>query len=410
MATMDAPVGERERLDYLDILRGLAVLAIFVVNIKAMLAPFPYYMNATLWPGEHDMTVAAIQAFLVEDKWRTIFTALFGAGLALIAERAAARGAGSLGLLARRLFFLALFGLFHLLCIWSGDILFPYAVTGFLAMWFRRAGAKTLMRWSIACLAVAVVWNTVFAIGPAAIPEVRAEFEPMLWGSDPDFLQEEMDSMLGGVGAQFESRLTAAREFILFYMFAGGFWLTTLGIMLAGMWGYRTGFLTGAASSQTYIRAAAAGLGAAVLLDTVRWTLISFYNWDFVVFSYAQVLNQLDGFAGAIGFAGLVGWLVRSGWAPKAVAATGRMAFTNYIACSLIGTTLANGHGFGLFGSLTNLQLMLIVFAVWAAILIWSPLWLARFRFGPLEWLWRSLTYGKLQPFRRQPAAPAPAL
>lgn len=402
MTTMDAPVGERERLDYLDILRGLAVLAIFVVNIKAMFAPFPYYMNATLWPGEFDMTVAAIQAFLVEDKWRTIFTALFGAGLALIAERSAARGAGSLALLSRRLFFLALFGLFHLLCIWGGDILFPYAVSGFLAMWFRRAGAKTLIRWSIGCLAVAVLWNAAFAIGPAVIPEVRAEVEPMLWGSDPAFLQSETESMLGSIGAQFEARLKSASEFILLYMFAGGFWLTTLGIMLAGMWGYRTGFLTGAAPSGTYKRTAVIGLGTAFAFDVIRWTVINVSGWDFAAFSYVQILNQLDGFAGAIGYAGLVGWLVRSGWRPKAVAATGRMAFTNYIACSLIGTTLANGHGFGLFGSLTNLQLMLIVFAVWTAILIWSPLWLARFRFGPLEWLWRSLTYGKIQTFRQE--------
>ncbi len=407
---MDAPVGERERLDYLDILRGLAVLAIFVVNIKAMFAPFSYYSNAALWPGEFDMSVAALQAFIIEDKWRTIFTALFGAGLALIAERSAARNAGSLSLLSRRLFFLAIFGLIHLLCIWSGDILFAYAVSGFLAMWFRRAAAKTLIRWSIGCLAVAVIWNTAFSIGPAVIPEVRAEIEPVLWGTDPEFLQESVDKMLGGVGDQLGYRFTSAREYILFYMLAGGFWLTTLGIMLGGMWGYRTGFLTGAASSRTYRRAAVIGLGSAFAMDAIRWTVISAADWDFAAFSYVQILNQLDGFAGAIGYAGLVGWLVRSGWTSKAVAATGRMAFTNYIACSLIGTTLANGHGFGLFGSLTNLQLMLIVFAVWAAILIWSPLWLTRFRFGPLEWLWRSLTYGKLQPFRRRPAAASPAL
>lgn len=407
---MDAPVGERERLDYLDILRGLAVLAIFVVNIKAMLAPFPYYMNATLWPGEFDMTVAAVQAFLVEDKWRTIFTALFGAGLALIAERSAARGAGSLGLLSRRLFFLLVFGLFHLVCIWGGDILFAYAASGFLAMWFRRASAKTLMRWSIGCLAIAMVWNTAFSIAPAAIPEVRAEIEPILWGSDPVALQTEFEKMLGGVGDQLNARLSSAKEYILMYFLAGGFWLTTLGVMLAGMWGYRTGFLIGRASSRTYVLAAIGGLGTAAVLDAIRWTVINQYDWDFAAFSYAQILNQLDGFAGAIGYAGLVGWLVRSGWTPKAVTATGRMAFTNYIACSLIGTTIANGHGFGLFGSLTNLQLMLIVFAVWAAILIWSPLWLARFRFGPLEWLWRSLTYGKLQTFRKQAAVASAAL
>lgn len=401
MTTATAPVREAERLDYLDILRGLAVLAIFVVNIKAMLAPFSYYMNATLWAGEFDMTVAAVQAFLVEDKWRTVFTALFGAGLALIAERAAGRGAGSLGLLSRRLFFLAVFGLIHLLGIWSGDILFAYALAGFLAMWFRKAGAKALLRWSLGFLFVALLWNAAFNIGPAAVPEVRSEVEPMLWGSDPDYLALETESMLGGVGDQFAARLTAASDYIMFYFLAGGHWLETLAVMLAGMWAYRTGFLTGKASARTYAIAAVAGFAAAIALDTTRWTLLNHHDWDFAAYSYLQTLNQLDGYAGAVGYSALAGFLVRAGWRPKAVAAAGRMAFTNYIACSLIGTTLANGHAFGLFGSLTNLQLMGIVIATWAAILIWSPLWLARFRFGPLEWLWRSLTYGRVQPFLR---------
>ncbi|MBT8471202.1 MAG: hypothetical protein KJN99_01275, partial [Marinicaulis sp.] len=142
MGATTTPIGEADRLDYLDILRGLAVLAIFAVNIKAMLAPFPYYSNATLWTGEYDRLVTALQVFFIEDKWRTIFTALFGAGLALIAERTAMRDSGSLGLLSRRLFFLFIFGLIHLLAIWMGDILFAYALCGFLAMWFRNAAAK----------------------------------------------------------------------------------------------------------------------------------------------------------------------------------------------------------------------------------------------------------------------------
>ena len=405
MTAETAPVGERDRLDYLDILRGVAVLAIFAVNIKAMLAAFPYYSNASLWPGEFDMAVAALQAYVIEDKWRTVFTALFGAGLALIAERAAAKGVGSLGLLSRRLFFLALFGLFHLLAIWVGDILFTYAVAGFLAFWFRNAGARTLLLTGAASLFVAVLWNTAFAAAPAMIPEVRAEIEPFLWGTDPAYLEEDAQTMLGGVGGHLEQRFTSAQEYIFIYFFAGGYWLETFALMLAGMWAFRIGFFTGAASRRTYAIAAVAGLGCAVVLDTIRWTLMNVHGWDFAAYCYLQIFNQLDGYAGAVGYAGLIGFLVRLGWAPHAVAATGRMAFTNYIACSLIGTTLAYGHGFGLYGALTNLQLLMITVAVWAAILVWSPLWLARFRFGPLEWLWRSLTYGEVQPFRRRAAA-----
>ena len=409
MAVESAPVGERDRLDYLDILRGVAVLAIFAVNIKAMLAAFPFYSNASLWPGEFDMAVAALQAYVIEDKWRTIFTALFGAGLALIAERAAAKGAGSLGLLSRRLFFLMLFGLFHLLAMWVGDILFTYAVAGFLALWFRNAGAKTLFRVGAASLVVAVLWNTAFAAAPAMVPEVRAEIEPFLWGTDPAYLEDDAQTMLGGVGGHLASRFTSAQEYIFLYFLAGGHWLETFALMLAGMWAYRIGFFTGAASRRTYAIAAVAGLGCAFAFDTIRWTLLNYSDWDFAAYSYLQIFNQLDGYAGAVGYAGLVGLLIHRGWTPHAVAATGRMAFTNYIACTLIGTTLAYGHGFGLYGALTNLQLLMITFATWAAILVWSPLWLARFRFGPLEWLWRSLTYGKAQAFRRRAPATSQA-
>ncbi len=407
MSNIDAPVSERERLDYLDILRGFAVLAIFVVNIKAMFQPFPFYGNATLWAGEYDKTVAAFQAFLVEDKWRTIFTALFGAGLALIAEKASARGVGSLGLITRRLFFLLIFGVIHLILMWMGDILTIYALTGFLAMWFRNAAAKTLRVWFIICLIIAFVWNGAFAIMPAEIPEVRAEVEPMLWGTDPGYIEEATQTALSGVGAQIASRIDQAGEFMLMYFLFGGFWLQTLAIMLAGMWAYRTGYLAGKASLSTYVKAGVIGAVIAIAIDTTRWLTLEGQGWTFDAFSWTQPLNMLDGYAGAVAWSGVIGALVKLGWSARAFGAAGRMAFSNYIACTLVGTTLAGGHGAGLFGSVTNLQLMGIVLATWIAILIWSPLWLARYRFGPLEWLWRSLTYGRLQPLRRRETAAA---
>lgn len=398
------PIGDAGRLAYLDVLRGLAVLAIFMVNIKAMMAPFAYYANASLWSGPFDMHIAAIQAFLVEDKWRTIFTALFGAGLALIGERMDARGQSPYGFLVRRLAFLALFGLAHLLLIWNGDILFTYAVGGFLALWFLRKSTRAVFWWMIGCLFVAFIWTSLFSAGPALSSEVRAEIEPFLWGTDPAEIERTLAVMRGGVSGQLGERAYEAQQYIFFYFLIGGHWLETLGIMLAGMWAYRTGFLKGQLSAAVYLTTAFIGLGLAWTIDAFRWTTINQYEWDFAAASFLEPANQLDGYFGAIGYSGLVGFLCLRGWAPKALSATGRMAFTNYIACSLIGTTLAYGHAGGLFGHLTNLQLMGVVAATWIAILVWSPLWLDRFRFGPLEWLWRSLTYWRIQPMDR-PAA-----
>lgn len=405
MTVVNTPTNESDRLDFLDVLRGFAVLAIFVVNIKAMAMPFAYYANASLWTGDYDMTIAALQAFLVEDKWRTIFTALFGAGLTLFAERAAARGVSDTSLMVRRLFFLALFGLFHLLLIWFGDILFAYAMAGFLAMWFRNAKARSLLWLSIGFLVVGFLWTSLFNISPAMISEVRAEVEPIFWGSDADILQQENAAFLGGVADHIAWRLNGSGEYILIYFLAGGHLLETLGIMLAGMWAYRIGFFSLRFGPSVYLFTAVAGFAIAFGFDVMRWGLLTDNNWDFAAYSWGQPLNHLDGYFGAIGYAALVGLFVRLGVAPRAFAAAGRMAFTNYIACSLIGTTLFYGHGLGLFGALTNLQLMGVVFATWISILIWSPLWLAKFRFGPLEWLWRSLTYGRLQPLQKAPVS-----
>ena len=395
------PIAAENRIDFLDILRGVAVLAIFSVNIKAMFLPFPFYSNATLWPGEYDMIVAALQAFLIDDKWRTIFTMLFGAGIALIATRAHAKGETSLGLLIRRLFFLGVFGLIHLFLIWTGDILFTYASVGLIALWFRHA-SKTVLFWTTVFSAVVgLVWTTAFNAGPAIIPEIRAEIEPFLWGSDPQWLQDTIEEMRSGVGAHLSNRWVAGQDYLFFYYLLGGHWLETLAIMLGGMWAYKCGFFSGTLASSTYRDVALIGIGGAFTIDLTRWALLNYFDWSFVAYSFMQPLNQIDGYFAAAGYSGLIGLWVKAGWRPRALAATGRMAFTNYIACSLIGTTLAYGHGGGLFGLLTNLQLMGIVAATWIAILIWSPLWLARYRFGPLEWFWRSLTYGRVQPFRR---------
>lgn len=402
MSVSNAPTAEAERLNFLDVLRGAAVLAILVVNIKAMAQPFAYYANASLWTGEYDVTVAALQAFLVEDKWRTIFTALFGAGLALAADRAAARGSSGRGLMIRRLSLLALFGAMHLLLIWMGDILFTYALAGFIAMWFRHASARTLLRIGAVALVVGLLWTAAFNAVPAFIPDVRAEIEPMLWGTDAAALAEEREILLGGVGDHMAMRFESFGSYIFLYFLLGGYWLETVGIMLFGMWAYRIGFFSFRLGAGVYVAAALAGAAGAVATDAARWTILTQSGWDFAAYCLTIPLNQIDGLFGAVGYAALVGLIVRAGVAPRALAAAGRMAFTNYIACSLIGTTLFYGHGFALLGRLTNLQLMGVVLAVWALILIWSPLWLARFRFGPLEWLWRSLTYGRAQPFLRR--------
>lgn len=401
MSTADAPVREGERLDYMDILRGFAVLAIFAVNIKAMAMPFGYYMNPTIWPGEHDALIANLQAYIIDNKWRTNFTALFGAGLVLISMKADAAGAKSLGRILLRNSWLLVFGLIHLILIWHGDILTIYALSAYIALWFRNLSARVLGWCMAGMLTLGVVWASLAGMAPAFIPEMAAEMSGMFWGTDPEAVNAEIAAYSGGIGSHIETRLSGAVEFIGFYFFLGGFAPLTIGIMLAGMWLFKLGFYKGEWSAGNYLLLAVIGLALAWGLEALRQDYMEQEGWTFEAASMYMPVWNISGLAGAFGYAALVGWFYRIGVSFPPVAAAGRMAFTNYIACSLIGTTIFYGHAGGLFGQATLAQLMMIVAATWLAILIWSPIWLKYFHFGPLEWVWRSLTYWQVQPFRK---------
>ncbi|MEM9421097.1 MAG: DUF418 domain-containing protein [Pseudomonadota bacterium] len=400
----DMPVAPGDRILFLDVLRGFAVMAIFFVNIKAMLAPFAFYMNANLWDTSLDQMIAMGQRLIVEDKWRTIFTALYGAGLALIAAKADAAGGQAKQRLIARTLWLAAFGAFHLLLIWTGDILFVYGVVGLLALLLRNLQTKTLFWVAAGCLLLGWIWMSVFSVGSLYVPEVRTKMEAIMWGSDAKMMAEELAGLGGTWTEQLANRLESAVGYVVFGLLFGGMTPVSLGLMLMGMFLYRIGLLQGAWRPSVTLPMALICLGGAWALDIFQLKVIMAANWDFAAFSKMMPLGILDGWIGALGYVALISFVVSMGARLSPVSAVGRMAFTNYIICSLIGTTLAGGHGFGfgLFGEVGLATMMGVVGATMVGMLIWSPLWLSVFRFGPLEWLWRSLTYGRLQPIVRR--------
>lgn len=408
----DVPVQPGDRVVAMDVLRGFAVLAIFAVNIKGMVQPFGFYMNPTIWPGAFDQTLGVVQMFLIDDKWRTIFAGLFGAGLVLIAEKAqAAGGAGAPGMPGRlfghlfgRLFWLLVFGLVHLIGMWVGDILTLYAVTGFVALLFWQKDAKAL--WTHAFwwgLAGTVVFSAVMGsivLGLTYAPEDMGDVVGELWGTDAAYNDERIALFLGPVTGPIADRAIEGPVFVL-GGWAMGMGPIVLATMLAGMALWKQGYLRGAWSVRAYAITAVVGLCLAYGLDA--WRVVSFVgsDWAFETYLLFTGPNVLNGFAGAMGYSALIMLAVKLGVRFAPVAAVGRMAFTSYIACTLVGTTLAGGHGFGLYGAMTLAQSMGVVIATWIGLLIICPLWLRWFRFGPLEWLWRSLTYGRVQRFVR---------
>jgi len=399
----DKPVILSARYQTLDVLRGIAVLAIFAVNIKGMAAPIAYYANASLWAGPYDMMIATFQAFLIDDKWRTIFTGLFGAGIILIAEKTNACGFNPITRLARRNGFLLVFGLIHLLFIWIGDILTTYALTGFAAMAFWRSSLQALWRWVIGLFILSYIWIGLMDVGILLLPEIRNEMKPIMWEPDAAALQEAFDIALSAnVITHIEGRINDAIGFIIYYFFLNGHFIETLATMLSGIALWKNGFLKGSFSSHTYLKIALITLSVSILTDSARWTALIITEWKYETFVLGLYSNFFNGLVGGLGFSALVMAAVKSGITLSPIAKVGRMAFSNYIACSLIGTTFTYGHGGGFFGQLNLFQLMGIVFIVWVFLLIFSTLWLSLFRFGPLEWVWRSLSYGKVQPIYKR--------
>ncbi|RFB04959.1 DUF418 domain-containing protein [Parvularcula marina] len=396
------PVTGAERIAYLDILRGFAVMAIFAVNIKAMLMPFPWYMNPTAWGSELDQTIATIQKFIVDDKWRTNFSALYGAGLVMIWERMRARGIESRVVLWKRNLWLILFGAIHLFLMWIGDILFTYGVTGLLAVLFVKMAPKKLFIWGAGLLLLGAVWMSGIMALSSLDADAAAEMSAMMWDPTAEANAEAIAAYSGSIIDQLTARVPEAAMVGIMGLLFFGLLPMTLGLMVMGMGLYRVGFYQGAWPASRTLWLAAVGLGLAWALDAYQVQVIANSGYAFEANVRMTPFSIVDGWLGAFGYAALISLLISMGLKFTRVAAVGRMAFTNYITCTLIGTTMAGGHGLGLFGAVTLTQLVYVVGATYVAMLIWSPLWLHYFRFGPLEWVWRSLVYGKLQKFRRE--------
>ncbi|MFW6027820.1 MAG: DUF418 domain-containing protein, partial [bacterium] len=179
----------------------------------------------------------------------------------------------------------------------------------------------------------------------------------------------------------------------------------TVGVMALGMALMRTGFLAGQASTATYAAVSVTGFTLGLPLVLAGIVSGETRGWDIgALYGMAHQYNYWGSLLVAAGWMGLVLMICRAGWlraAQRRLGAVGRMALTNYLMQSVIATLIFYGHGLGLFAQLGRAELLLVVFGIWAAQLLWSEPWQRVFRFGPVEWLWRSLTYERRQPFRR---------
>lgn len=411
-----------DRITTLDIVRGVAVMGILAMNIVAFAMPMVAYMNPLAYGSETviDYAVYAFNFVLIDGKMRGLFSFLFGASMLLVIDRAEAKGESPASVHYRRMLVLLLFGAIHFYLIWFGDILFGYALVGMVAFLFRRMAPKMLIGWGLAFLLVQflIMAGSAFTLQelstailrPDATPEMMEQWRQMSeWVRVPTAaeLQEQFALILGPWSGVVHNQLTD--HLMDPIIFATMFGPETLAYMLFGMAALKSGFLTGSWDDASYrriaIRCFLVGIpvycALVYLIFRQGFSPTALFTWSIAATVPIRPVM-------IVAIAATIILLTRSGgWLTHRIAAAGRAAFSNYLGTSIIMTAIFYGWGLGLYGELGRAQLWLVVIAMWVVMLAWSQPWLERFHYGPLEWLWRSLSRGELQPMRRTKLLPA---
>jgi uncharacterized protein len=431
------PLGTNDRISAIDILRGVAVLGILLVNIEDFGLPHAdKSAPGTEWVGDYvppDLAGVSLFAWtamraLFEGKMRAIFSMLFGAGGVLLISRLENRGAGirAAEIYVRRTLWLLLFGLAHAYLFWEGDILYGYALGGLFLLPFRSLSPRALVVGGALVLSLSVPRAALVAIHRADLraqvavaaahegarrvlskkeSDAAEEWQDLkdTFHPDADARAEEVEEHRGGYGARFARRaeLVAVVESSDYYAWA---FFDTFGMMLVGMGLLRAGVLTAARSVRFYLFLAAVGFGVGLPIGAAASDMLYRDRYDPVAVAWLTGAYEPARLAVALAHIALVMLFVRAGrarWLASTLSDVGRMALTNYLTATVLCTTLFEGYGFGQFAALGRAQLYLVVLGVWCVQVVFSRLWMRAYRFGPAEWAWRSLTYWTRQPMRR---------
>lgn len=418
-----APINESQRIESLDVLRGFALLGILLLNIIG----FGFIASAYVAPGLTLQSPADVAAWIfveltAEGAMRGLFSILFGAGVVLFIGR---DDKGRSGLHMKRTFWLLIFGLLNgYLLLWTGDILVSYAVCGFILFFARNVSGKRLLITSCIFIALLSLYNAGMHFGLLYLQDLAAEAATLQaqdksvsaemsaaqadWQEFAREIRPSETAMAAEIAARGGSYFSALAwtmghntEVLL-----GNLWFIlvpdALALMLLGMALFKLGVLQGQLNLSVYRKMAIYGLCGGLLINAYEIWVAYASNFDTVAsFSQIAPTYHLGRTALAVGWIGVVVLLLRSLKIGSRLAAVGRMALTNYLMHSLIGLFIFTGAGFGLVNQLARWQLYGIVLAIWLVQLYLSPWWLARYHYGPMEWLWRGLTYGHFPPLKR---------
>lgn len=398
------PTKAESRVASLDILRGVAVLGILVTTIQSYSMPAAATVNPTAFENLEGVNfyVWLVGHVFGNEKFLAIFSMLFGAGIVLISQKARKERLRSADLQYRRFFWLLIIGLFHAYLLWYADILVAFAICGFFMFIFRSRKKEFLLRLGIIFLLIGSLIQLMFGYTvPMWEADQFEEVRSKIWLPTNTMVSEEIEFYTSSWERQMLRRGPDAFNFQTTIFLLDTFWRVS-GLMLLGMFLYKKGVLTAKQSRKYLSKMVVYGLGLGLPLIAIGVMLDFHYDWDFEMsFFYFSQLNYWGSVLVAIGYIGIIALMCKistRGFIPKRLAQVGQMSLTNYLLQSVICTYFFYGHGLGFFGDLDRSAQGVMVLMLWVFFLGFSAVWLNYFRYGPFEWLWRSLSYGKLQP------------
>jgi uncharacterized protein len=431
-----APVAEADRVRLIDALRGVALLGILLMNIPGFAMPNYFSEPFRADPSNVNFWVNEVIGVLFEGKMRALFGMIFGAGVLLFVRKKEQTGRPVTGLFYRRMFWLIAFGLIHAhLILWDGDILYLYGICGMLVYLFRNVRPRYLV------LGVPLVAALEFGVGTLLyqyVREARIDYVEATAAADAgqestpeqtkalEKWREIEKSVLPNRADAEENTRKMKSDYatVASYVRRQGFMLETVflpyilwdsvALMLLGMALYHWGFLTGRWENRHYrlVMLIGYGVGLPLVIYSQYHSITTAPNleaglrrmeevavpWTNLIYPFQRILLVMAHVSAIV-------LLFKAGFVPglfRRLEAVGQMAFTNYIMHSVICTLVFFGYGLNQFAEWEYYQLYFLVLGIWVLQLMISPLWLRFFLYGPLEWLWRSLTYWRWQPFRRR--------
>ncbi len=407
MSTSLHPTLGKERFQSLDILRGIAILGILIMNIQSFSMPGAAYLNPTAFGDLEGVNfwVWVLSHIFADQKFMTIFSILFGAGVVLVTQKTEQKTGKSAGFHYKRTFWLLIIGLIHAHLIWYGDILVAYAVCAFIVFLFRKMNPKKLLIIGLITISIHTLIYAFIGFSLQFMPtEALLELENEIWKPGIDATYFEVMAVTGSLSDQISYNSQSALEmettvFLMLMMWRAG------GLMLVGMALYKWGILTAARDSSFYKKGMI--LGFLIGLPVIIWGVYKNFevNWSL---EYSMFLGSQFNYYGSLGvsFAYICAIMLFAksdglNFIKERFASIGQMALTNYIAQSVISILIFYGIGFGLFSQFERIEQAAIILGIWLLQFGWSKPWLDNFKFGPLEWIWRSLTYVEFQPMRK---------